>query len=57
MSKICVKGTNVFSGYYKDFDTYRQQMDNDNWFHTGDIGKFTNVNQFPLISNEQSNSN
>ncbi|XP_017492543.1 PREDICTED: long-chain-fatty-acid--CoA ligase 1-like [Rhagoletis zephyria] len=38
IGEICVKGTNVFSGYYKDHDTYQGQMDDEGWFHTNDIG-------------------
>lgn len=43
IGKICVKGTNVFSGYYKDYQTYIENMDEDGWFHTGDVGQFTMV--------------
>lgn len=25
--EICVKGTNIFSGYYKDYESYRRQFD------------------------------
>ncbi|XP_065214083.1 long-chain-fatty-acid--CoA ligase 5 isoform X2 [Planococcus citri] len=36
--EICVKGTNVFLGYFKEFDTTLQTVDESGWHHTGDIG-------------------
>jgi len=41
--EICVKGTNVFSGYWGEYDAYRSAMDKDGWFHTGDIGQWLPV--------------
>ncbi|KAK7575580.1 hypothetical protein V9T40_011866 [Parthenolecanium corni] len=36
--EICVKGTNVFLGYFKEIDTTLQTVDENGWHHTGDIG-------------------
>lgn len=36
--EICVKGTNVFLGYFKEMDTTLQTIDENGWHHTGDIG-------------------
>lgn len=41
--EICVKGTNVFLGYFKEMDTTLQTIDENGWHHTGDIGTWLPV--------------
>lgn len=41
--EVCVKGTNVFLGYYKEYDTTLQTVDEMGWHHTGDIGQWMQV--------------
>lgn len=40
--EILMKGPSLMVGYYKDLERTKEVIDDDGWFHTGDIGKIEN---------------
>ena len=50
--EICCKGDNVMMGYYKRPDLTEECIDQDGWFHTGDIGVWVD-NKFLKITDRK----
>jgi long-chain acyl-CoA synthetase len=50
--EICCRGDNVMMGYYKRPDLTAECIDNDGWFHTGDIGVWVD-NKFLKITDRK----
>lgn len=48
-NEVLCRGHNVMMGYYKDEELTRQVIDTDGWFHTGDLGRFTDKGQLVLV--------
>ncbi|MCQ2960360.1 MAG: long-chain fatty acid--CoA ligase [Bacteroidales bacterium] len=46
--EVICKGPNIMLGYYKSPELTAEVIDKDRWFHTGDLGKFTEKGQLML---------
>jgi long-chain acyl-CoA synthetase len=51
--EICIRGDNVFRGYYKMADKTAETVDANGWLHTGDIGLWTVSGQLKIIDRKK----
>ncbi|KAI9224371.1 hypothetical protein BC828DRAFT_373620 [Blastocladiella britannica] len=47
--EICIRGNNVFQGYYKEPEKTAEALDKDGWVHTGDVGMWDSNGRLVVI--------
>jgi long-chain acyl-CoA synthetase len=53
VGEIAVKGPNVFLGYYDNEAANENAFDNDEYYHTGDLGKFDEEGELHIIGRKK----
>ncbi|CAF0980465.1 unnamed protein product [Didymodactylos carnosus] len=47
--EVCIRGPNIFKGYYDDEAKTRETIDEEGWLHTGDVGEWTSNGALRII--------
>ena len=51
--EILAKGPNIMMGYFKDEKQTKEVIDEDGWFHTGDIGQFLSDGSIRIVDRKK----
>jgi long-chain acyl-CoA synthetase len=51
--EICVKGPNIMKGYYKNPELTKEAVDEEGWFHSGDLGHIEPEGQLKITGRKK----
>lgn len=54
IGEICIKGPNIMMGYYQEPEETAKAIDEEGWFHTGDLG-YIDDNGYAYLTGRQKN--
>ena len=54
IGEICIKGPNIMLGYYEDPEETDKVLDEDGWFHTGDLG-YVDIDGYAYLTGRAKN--
>lgn len=47
--EVCLRGPNIFAGYLGNEQATRSTIDNDGWYHSGDVGYYDDTGAFYIV--------
>ncbi|KHN80047.1 Long-chain-fatty-acid--CoA ligase 5 [Toxocara canis] len=53
VGEVCIRGNNVFKGYYKNEKATEETLDENGWLHSGDIGRWTENGTLKIIDRKK----
>jgi long-chain acyl-CoA synthetase len=51
--EVCIRGANVFAGYYKDAAKTAEALDDQGWLHTGDVGVWDAEGRLKIVDRKK----
>ena len=53
IGEICLRGPNIFKGYYKNAEATKEVLSDDGWFRTGDLGAIRNAEYLQILGRQK----